>query len=125
MRELQKRQEFKRFLYSIPSLAILVVIAFLLARGAASILTKERETRERLATLEEGNALLRERHAELEGKIERLQTEEGIIEEIRARFNAARAGEYLAIIVEETPSEAATTSPWYLKIWNAIIKPHE
>ncbi len=97
-------------LYSLPALLVLLVITFLLVRGAASIMSKQVESASRLKELEAENVVLRERQASLEGQIGKLKTEEGVVEEIRAKFNATRAGEHLVVIVEEKPT-AATTTP--------------
>ena len=110
MKELRDKQKFKNALYSIPLLALLAVVAFLLARGAASIMLKERESAQTLASLEEKNGTLKERQDELKVSIARLRTEEGIIEEIRSKFNVTRQGEHLAIVVEEG-EKASTTEP--------------
>ncbi len=71
-------------------------------------MSKESESAARLRELEAENISLRSRRVGLESQIGKLQTEEGVVEEIRAKFNATRAGEHLAVIVEE--KLAATTS---------------
>ena len=110
MKELRDRQKFKGFLYSLPSLVVLLLVTFLMAKGAVGIMSKKHETAQKLETLEEENALLRERQATLATGIAKLETEAGVIEEIRAKFNAARSGEHLAVIVEEK-ARATTTVP--------------
>lgn len=110
MREFRQKQRFRSFLYSVPSLVLLVILTFLLARGAAAIMDKKNESAARLEELESENALLRDRQASLKAGIARLRTEEGIIEAIRSKFNAARFGEHLAVIVEERP-KATSTEP--------------
>ena len=111
-------------MYSIPSLALLALLLFLLARGAVSIIGKQLDS----SDLAEAEAMKAEellvRKAELEDKVERLKTEEGVKEEIRERFNVTAGSEHVAIIVEN--NQATTTGeeekkPWYKRVWNAIM----
>ena len=124
MRELQKRQKVRRVMYSIPSLIILLIFAFFLARGAIRVMEKERESSERARALEEKTATLILREQELEGDITRLETKEGVRSEIREKFGATEEGEYVAIIVDDRTVSTSTDSslwPWYKKLWVAIM----
>lgn len=108
MRELQRRQQVKRILYSYPSLVVMAVICFFLVKGAVGVMIKERTSANKVAELEAQSEALESREMELNSEIARLQTEEGIVEEIRDKFSVTREGEYIAIIVDER-SEATTT----------------
>lgn len=114
MKELRDKQKFKSTLYSLPVLALCAAFVFVLARGAASIMMKERESARTLAALEEKNAALAARQEELKEEVARLGTEEGVMEEIRSKFNVTRPGEHLAIVVKEE-AKASTTEPSALK----------
>lgn len=123
MKELRKRQEFKSLLYSWPSLIVLVLITFFVAKGAVEIMAKERVNADRVDELTTQAEDLKSRQTKLNESIGRLSTEEGIIEEIRRKYNMARAGEKVAIIVDgEQVVAEDEESPWYRKVWNAIIK---
>ncbi len=125
MKDFQSRQKLKKFLYSPWILLVLALITGLLIKGAIGILNKERDSAQTLAELEENNVKLRDRHQELEAEIASLQTEQGVMQEIRAKFNAAREGEHLAVIVDEEgkgTSEEDSSLPWYQKLWNAIMQ---
>ena len=114
----------KRLLYSWPSLVVLLLIAFFLARGAWGVMRKERKSAETLSSLEENAQVLEAREEELLRNIARLETREGVIEEIRKKFNAVREGESVAVIVDRRASATATASSskvWYRQIWDAII----
>ncbi len=127
MKELRQKQRFKGYLYSIPALILLVVVAFLLARGAAGIFAKERQSAQVLEDLREDNAVLAKREESLKQDIASLRTEEGIIEEIRRKFNVTRPGEHLAIVLEEKPRVTNTSTgafdrfkmgwSWFLGLW--------
>ena len=124
MRELQRKQRMKQVLYSWPVLVLVAVLTFFLAKGAAGVMVKERESADMVGKLEAEKREIESREAELREGIARLQTEEGIIEEIRAKFGVTREGEYMAVIVDEKAggNTEKTDVSWYERIWDAIIK---
>lgn len=124
MRELENRQKFKRRLYSLPALMALLAITVLLVKGAYSIMLTERESSREAKLLALDVATLAEREKVLEEAIQKLETEEGIEEEIKSKYNVAREGERVAVIVDR-PSNIATTTQeeksWFKRMWTAII----
>ncbi len=123
MRELQRKQKIKRILYSIPSLILFAVLCFFLVKGVIGIMGKERESRERVRELEDRAEMLVSRESELEGEIARLQTEEGIKEEIKEKFSVTHDGEYVAIIVDEKGKSTTTstsTVEWLKNSWQKV-----
>lgn len=128
MRELENKQRLRRRIYSIPALMVLLFITGAMIRGAYSILKTERITAREVAMMKESVETLTFRKDSLEGSIDRLQTEDGIEEEIKSKFNVARAGEKVAIIVDPPEPKATTTpdtDPWYKRLWHAIIGGNE
>ena len=121
MDELQRKQRSKRLLYSIPSLCLLTILTFLLAKGALGVLGKERDSADRINLLEAKAAVLTGRQTELEEGIEKLKTEEGITEEIKQKFSVERAGEHVAIIVDER-EKASSTGVLEEKSWWGKVK---
>jgi cell division protein FtsB len=124
MKELRDKQRLKKNLYSFPVLIAFALVVFVLWRGAVLIMLKERESAETLETLRATNAALAVREESLEGEVARLGTEQGIIDEIRAKFNVTRPGEHLAIVVSEA-RQATTSEPsalkrgwaWFAALW--------
>lgn len=85
---------------------------------------KERESSRISEDLEEKAKILSLREQELKENIARIQTEEGIKDEIKERFSVTQEGERVAVIVDERNSSTSTddsTLPWYRKFWNAIM----
>jgi cell division protein FtsB len=124
VKELQQRQKIKQMLYSYPSLFLIAVLTFFLAKGASSIMAIERESARRAAALEAQSSTLALHEEELKGEVARLRTEEGIIGEIKDKFRVTREGEYVAIIVDEKKSATSSDNSgqiWYKKLWSAII----
>lgn len=111
-------------MYSIPSLIILFIITFLLVKGTIGVMNKERESSRISKNLEEKAKTLSLREQELKENIARIQTEEGIKNEIKERFSVTQEGEHVAVIVDERNSSTSMdnlTLPWYRRFWNAII----
>lgn len=124
MKELQRKQKIRRIIYSIPALVALLILAFFLARGALKVLNKEWESSARLKNLAEKAAVITLREQELKGDIARLQTEEGVKDEIKGRFNVIQEGEHVAVIVDDRGTSSSTdisTLSWYKKLWIAIM----
>lgn len=124
MRELQRKQKMRRIVYSFPSIILLLIISFFLAKGAAGVLIKERESSKRSRELEDKMVMLSVREQELKKEILGLETEEGIKGEIKERFNVTAEGEQVAVIVDDKRNASSTDKslwPWYKKLWSAII----
>jgi cell division protein FtsB len=89
------------------------------------VLEKERESAELARALEEKAVALALREAELNRNIARLETEEGIREEIKERYSVTEEGEYVAVIVDEKRQATSTVParlPWYQRLWDVIMK---
>ncbi len=124
MKELQKRRKTRHIFYSLPSLIVLAVVTFVLAKGAIGVLEKGKESSKITRNLEEKATALAMREMELKEDIARLETEEGIREEIKDKFSVTEEGEFVAVIVDErrgTSTEETEKSPWYKRFWVAII----
>ncbi|MDP2651179.1 MAG: septum formation initiator family protein, partial [bacterium] len=120
MRELQEKQKIKRKIYSLPSLIALLILCTLLIKGAYGVVEKQVESAQRVSELEAKVQALRERSLELEANIGRLDTEEGLIEEIKEKFSVTREGEQVAIIVDQIEPDSATLpqeKSWFKRLW--------
>lgn len=128
MRELENRQKFRRRLYSMPALAALLVMTVLLVKGAYTMVLTERESAEGAEFLALEVASLSAREAVLGEAIEKLNTEDGIEEEIKSKYNVAREGEYVAVIVDRPERGATTTQEkksWWKRAWAGIMGSNE
>ena len=104
MEDSQRKRQIKRFLLRLAFLILILLIPFILkgvwdSYGDFSDIKQETE---RL-----GNEVeeLRQRNEDLKTEVEHLQTERGLEEEVRSRFNVAKEGENLIIIMEEDNNE--------------------
>lgn len=89
---------------------------------------KELESSARVRDLEAEAITLMLREQELKKDIARLETEEGIKEEIKDKFNVTQEGEHIAVIVDERRSATSTDIfelSWYKRLWSVIISPYD
>lgn len=124
MSELQRKKQNRKIIYSIPSLIVLSIIAFFLARGSIRVMEKEYESRMSSKNLDDRASALVLREQDLKENLARLKTDEGIKNEIRERFNVTQEGEEVAIIVDERGVSSSSDDralPWYKRFWSAIM----
>jgi cell division protein FtsB len=108
MKEFKKKQQFKRRLYSPLMLIVLGIILLLIMHATWGIYQKARLSERKLNLAEREQATLEAKKESIEYKIDRLNTETGIEEEIRSKFDVVRDGEQIVVIVN--PKDTATTT---------------
>src|SRR5690349_8289223 len=116
MKELQRKQRIKRRLYSLPILALMLIITVFFVHGAYTVMKKEYLSAKYVEDLQAKVVDLSDRQVELTKSTARLETEEGIDEEIKSKFSVSKEGEHVAVIVDRPEAKAATTTtekPWY------------
>lgn len=101
MFDFYEKRKIRGLLYSKLTLGILLVLILLLGRSVYERyqVAQQMEVK-RLETTAELNEL-EQRAAVLEGKVEYLEKDRGKEEELRGRFDAAKEGEQVVIIVDE------------------------
>lgn len=114
-----KQNKYKQVLYSKVTIVILLVLVVLLARSSWERFQIEREMAGRAAQTEAELDELQERKSDLEERVEYLEGERGIEEEIRKNFDVAKEGEQIIILMgeqEDTEVEEVSVeedSAWY------------
>lgn len=86
----------------------LLLVFGVLINSTRKVYNKKVEAENALSRMQQEIGDLEERKEILEENIKRVETDEGLEFEIRKKFNVARVGEGVAIIVEE---ESTTTTP--------------
>lgn len=115
-----KKKSYIEYLYTKPSLVILFGLVCFLSFSVFERYTIEREMSERRADVQRQQEELLMRKEQLSEKVEYLEGERGIEEEIRKHFDVAKEGEQVVILVgEDEKIEAeidvpAEKSPWYV-----------
>ena len=124
MRELQQRQKLKSRLYSLPALLALLIFAIFVAKGTFTVVQKEQESSTDVQMLKQKISTLTSEQTAMKEDIASLNTQAGIDQEIKTKFNVSEPGEHVAILVDPTNSTstgATSSRPWYKQIWDAII----
>jgi cell division protein FtsB len=98
-------------------LILLLVFGFLL-NSVRNVYQKKKEAQSVLARMEEEKTKLEERDKFLKESLAKLATNEGMNFEIRKKLNVARAGESVAIVVEE--EQPSTTKTFEVSAWQKL-----
>lgn len=106
---LQEQKKFHQILYSRPTFILLAVLLLVTLNSTWNIYEKASLAREQKNRLEKELSDLKTRKLELEAKILNLKTERGLEEEIRSRFNVAKQGESVVVVVDPTFPEGTST----------------
>lgn len=125
MKEFQDKKRIRKIIFSRFSLAILLVILIILSVSTVKVYLKSRKASlkndQTIAQIEE----LEKKKKELEDRIAKLQTEGGLEEEIREKFNVQKPGEEVLNIVDKSPendkiNNEESQKGFFSKIWDWI-----
>ena len=114
----------KRRLYSVPALLVLLFVTVIFIRGTYVVFTKKAASAQYVESLSAQQVSLNQEETQLTANIASLKTESGLEKEVKEKYNVAKDGEHVVILVDSnasTSSDATSTLPWYKKMWNAII----
>lgn len=116
-----EKRKIRNILYSKPVLVILGLVVLFFLSTVWGAFKKERDTQkikeQRIEVLES----LEEREGILSKEIDRLDTERGVEEEIRAKFEVARGGEGVIVIVNSKDNEEASITPKKKSLWGKML----
>lgn len=105
MREFSRKRKVRQVMFSVPVLILLFIILFFVAKGSWGVYKKYSLSKSELENSQSDLAALEEKKQTIENKIKKLQTETGIEKEIRSKFDVAKEGEKLIVIVEDKVAE--------------------
>ncbi len=120
MREFQNKKRYKKIFSSKISIVILVVLVGFFGRATYDVYKKERESASYVAVAETQLKKMTDRQETLNAEISRLQTQEGIEEEIRTKYNVSKPGENVLVIVDK--DKPATTTPVEKTWWQNFLE---
>lgn len=100
MVEFQKDKNSKNIWYSPITLFVMLVVVLVFIYNMIDIVEKTRETAKKKKFVEEQVDKLKNREAVLENNIVKLNTQEGIEEEIREKYQLVKKGEKMVVIVD-------------------------
>ncbi len=119
MFDLYERRRLRRFFYSNGVLVAMALVVTLLVHGVFNVYSKERETSIKADARRAELLDLLNRQASLAAELGRLETKRGVEEELRGKYNVAKPGEGLIVLVEP-PGSATTTSNVSQGVWSWI-----
>ena len=125
MREFQEKRKIRGILYSKKMVILLLLITAFLFFSTIKVylksknaLSKNEEAKKELDDLEK-------RKAELEKEVNQLQSESGLEEEVRKKFNVQKPGEKVLVIVDKNTENGKIDSgnelnDFFSKIWGWV-----
>lgn len=99
--DFQRKRQIKNIVYSKLFLIVLLVFIFFLGRSTFDIYQKSKLSYNNYIKVKRDYDSIEARKAMLESEINRLATDSGIEEEIRSKFNVAKPGETVVIIIDK------------------------
>jgi cell division protein FtsB len=101
VRDLQERKRFRNFLNSpVTSVILLIVVAFLV-KSNYNIYKKNQIAKINRDESDRKLALLRQKSDHLTDQLKKLETERGVEEELRNKFQITKSGEEVLVVVDE------------------------
>ena len=105
MREFQEKRKFKKIIYSGWLQAILGIVFLALVFSTVKVYKKSRINVQKSEEIKEELVKLETRNAELAAEAARLGSESGKEGEIRKRFDVAKPGEKILVIVDKNSED--------------------
>lgn len=107
MLDVVQKRKIRNVAYNRVTLIVLVIITLFFLHSTWNVYQKKSESEQAMKVSAQNLATLEARDADLQAKMQSLQTDAGIEAEIRSKFNVAKAGENIVVVVDNT----ATTTP--------------
>lgn len=121
MNQFQGKTKWKRFFYSQAFAIVLAVILLISSRSVFDVYRKDESARSKEQASAENLAALKAKKAGLEYEIARLKSTRGMEEELRKKFQVAKPGEEVLVIVDKDAGKVADVEskdvPWYSLLW--------
>ncbi len=121
MLNFQGKKKFSDLVYSKLGLLILFVILIIFTRGTWEMYVKERETGEKLEDLSAEFDLLTERRDTRLAEVEKLDSPEGVEDELRRLLPIVREGERVIIITGSEEDQEEPVEETHQNFWQKIL----
>lgn len=115
-----RKSKWRKVLESKLSLALLTILVFVFAWSVVGFSEKMRDTEEKRKIAEERLLELQAKKENLSKDIKKLETSEGMEENIREKFGLVKEGEGVIVIVEESDSEKDMEIEKESAFWNFL-----
>ncbi len=117
----QQKRKLRKLIYSRAALFLLLILICILAKANFEIYKKHENSFNNLKETKKELNNLKERQSMLSFEISKLETEEGIEEEIRSKFDVAKPGETVVVIVEDASSTEKNSDTSDDGFWKKIM----
>lgn len=122
MREFHKKNTTKKILYSIPSVIILTILLFFVARGVYAVYLKENDSQVEVDRVQQQMGQLQSRYAAIQQDSDRLKSTDGVEAEIRTKFDVVKEGEGVIVVVDRnTPTIQEDKRGTLTRFWDSVI----
>ena len=121
MKHFENKKQIRSRFYSRYTIAGLLVVVLLLGNGVWNIYERQRQSKALRNEAEMRLEKALKQKSSLEKETGKLESEEGIEEEIRTKFNVVKPGEHVVMIVNpEATTSATTTQGFWARLWAKI-----
>jgi len=124
--DLQERRKIKKILHSNAALATLAVLFAVLSVSVFKMYSRNKIASAKYNEVRRQLEDLQARKAQLESDIARFKSGEGMDEEIRKKFNVAKPGEHILVIVDKNKEndkmDNVAEGGFFSRIWGWIVK---
>lgn len=126
-RDFQKKRKIHNRIYSKATILLLIIVAIFLGRATWNMYTTKKQSDEDLSRVKDELISLELHQQALVADITRLQTEKGKEEEIRTKFNVAKEGETVVMLLDnETPVPPIVEEEGFFgKVWSGLVSVFE
>ena len=106
MIDFQQKRKVNKFIYSKLTFVVVLVLVIFLGRATYNIYLKSRFSYDNYISVKKDYDNLNSRKNMLESEIGRLKTDSGTEEEIRSKFDVAKPGETVVIVINGSSSSS-------------------
>lgn len=110
MFDFHEKRRIRELLYSKPAIGLLFILTIWLSISAYNRYEIAAETKEKLDIKQAELDSMQERANTLEAQVHYLEDDRGIEEELRSRFDVAKEGEDVVVLVDERPQGGKPTT---------------
>ena len=121
MLRFSEKKTFKRYLYSRGVLVLLAILILFTTHAVYGVYKKAQSAALYLAESEKSLAEMEEREKYFSKEIERLKSDQGVEEEIRKKFQVAREGEKVMVIMDDEGKGNGSTELPKKSLWQKIL----
>ncbi len=119
MLDIQQKRKLRAVMYHKYTLVVLSLVLVFFIHSTWVVYAKKIESENLVVLSKDRLHSLKSREEDLTNKIDRLNTEAGIEEEIRSKFSVTKDNENMVVVVQDKENQTSTTTP-KIGFWQKI-----